>query len=60
MLGNIIKIIIKKMTIITKILKKIGQFDGPLTFKYKSEEKYATCLGGIIFFLFVGIKLQIL
>ena len=42
------------MSIIKKFLKKIDQFGIPFTFKYKSEEKYTTCLGGIIFFLFAS------
>ena len=40
------------MAIIFKFLKKIDQFGVPFLFKYNSEEKYTTCLGGIIFFIF--------
>ena len=39
-------------TFVRGFLKKIDLFGVPFSFKYNYEEKYTTCLGGIIFILF--------
>ena len=46
------------MSIITKFLKNIDQFGVPFSFKYNSEEKYTTCLGGIIFLIFCIVSVS--
>jgi len=39
-------------TFVRGFLKKIDFFGVPFSFKYNYEEKYTTCLGGIVFILF--------
>ena len=40
------------------ILKKSDLFGIPFSFKYNSEEKYTTCLGGIVFIVFCIVSLS--
>ena len=41
------------------LFKKIDQFGVPFSFKYDSEEKYKTALGGMIFLLFIFFTIAI-
>ena len=47
------------MKTIKKILKKIDVFGVPLTFRYKSKDKYSTSLGGFTLILFFIVVLYL-
>ena len=47
------------MKAINEFLRKFDSFGVSLTFKYKSQEKYTTGIGGIVTLLFVVLALVI-
>ena len=47
------------MKILNGCLRKFDLFGVSLTFRYKSKEKYTTCLGGIVTLLFIALALVI-
>ena len=42
---------------LTKLIRKLDRFGASFSFKYKSEEKYSTYIGGIICLFFYIVSL---